>query len=320
MLMVFTSFPLCIIHRHACFCIGNSYEINYYDNNKCVSNAQTLYHSMGMYTCASYEEKSDQVDGNWFMDDYYTYYYYPPAPSAPPATDDYNWFYANGYFIEQEHQTCNSKSDYALTTVSFNTQHVMKGVSPADLDTRARQAFLDVIAYAVSGVSSSDMAIVSITAAGGLSNEVKASTSATNIVFSITGILQVLGYKTSAEMAEDIQRQLRVTFSDPAIVQFWLDKCIAYGSLTITNATAVDFSVPDVDESSITSSTEGGESSSNDGDNDTITIIIGVVAGVVGVAALVGIVFMVVMRRKSSYNAANTETVVNVQNNPIVQL
>lgn len=99
-------------------CVGKSFDVKSHDSDACTSNKQTETHSANLLTCASDAEANEQLD-DFFTDDDDLYDDYDDK-----GDDDDQ--YRSTSFTEQSTQTCSSKDDYALTTVSCRFRYPCK--------------------------------------------------------------------------------------------------------------------------------------------------------------------------------------------------
>lgn len=188
------------------------------------------------------------------------------------------------------------------------------------MDEAALTSFLDVTATAMKSVEVSTMHIVSystVTVARKLAtgvkhdnlrsvfplvNERQLSTSAVNIVFSTSAILQNSEYATPADLARGLTNEVTVAYADPATVTAFVTGCELLNSATITTSTAIAFGAPVLDPSSITEvevttvaptvappneRNDRGDSASS---SDNTSIVVSVVVSVVVLIACVGII------------------------------
>jgi hypothetical protein len=202
---------------------------------------------------------------------------------------------------------------------------VLDGVTASDMsDSGAQDAFREVTANAMDGISMADIAITSVAdvfnlAEASLPLQLKhasrqLSVSSASIEYTTTAILESYGgaYETAEIMAADLQSQTAAAFADPNTPDAFVAASVAYGSSTITLDTVVAFGVPVMDDALLVDvisaaptdapsqpiTKSGGDGPSNADSSDTLVAALSISAGVLMVI-LIGAYVMYWRRQRT---------------------
>jgi hypothetical protein len=203
------------------------------------------------------------------------------------------------------------------TVITYDTTEVLEGVTAADFDQAARDAFLQVSADSMQGVSVDDLTFISVSNVDnslnlgiGNSNLRQSSrrlASGASFTFGIKVILEQFGstYADPDALVGDLESQLATAYADPATSQTWVDLSVAKGSATVTSSTTVTLTTPSFSEPQVTkvktgaptmaptsgAGNRGGSGGDDDSATQTLTIALAVSGAVILIAAVAIAVF-----------------------------